>query len=110
MPMIATGPLPLASDDMTDRGLRRREAIVALGASIGQGVRYIWHTATVAWDGAAKRIYIAVDPDVMPDDWNEVCAVLRMAGWMIGIGGYDDIGEPEFDRVSQVWVWDLECP
>jgi len=108
--LVRTGPLPLAPAQMTARERCHRDALMAAGATLGRGVRYVYPTAAVIWDGAAKRAWIAADDDVDPADWKEILDVLRMAGWMIGIPGYDDIGEPGWDRVSRVWVWDLTCP
>ena len=108
--MIITGPLQVPSIELCDQALHRRDALLALGARHGRGIRYVWLTASAWWDEPARRLLIATDPDCAADDWNEVCEVLSMAGWMAGKPGYDDIGEPCYDRVSRVWVWDLPCP
>lgn len=109
--MISTGPMAmLQPEQMGERLQHQREALVAAGASRGRGVRYVYPTAMAIWDGAAGRAWVAADIDVDERDWSEILGILRMAGWMIGRPGYDDIGEPAWDRTSRVWVWSLACP
>lgn len=110
IPLIFTGPIPIHLSQLRGLPQRGRDAMMAAGWSRGDGVRYVWPTAIVVWDGSAKRLLIAVDDDTHPDDWAEVLGVLRMAGWLTGRPGYTDIGEPGWDRVSRVWLWDLTCP
>jgi hypothetical protein len=109
-PAILTGPIPVYRGSRDDATWRHREALFAAGWNPGQGVRYFWPTATVVWDGIAKRIWIVAEDDVTPADWRGVLEVLRMTGWLAGREGYTDIGEPGFDLVSRVWLWDLTCP
>jgi hypothetical protein len=111
---IVTGPMPVASSDLTARMLGRREALAALvGYQDGdpiRGVRYLMSTASVYWEGSSKRVLVAVDTDVLPYDWAQVMDILKMTGWCIGKPDYDDIGEPLHDTANEVWMWDLTCP
>lgn len=108
--VIFTGPLPAQMGPLAERAERRRHAITGAGWQPGRGVRYVWPTASVTWDGAARHIWIAADDDTHPSDWKEVLAVLRMTGWLSGQPGYTDIGEPGWDRANRAWVWSLPCP
>lgn len=94
-----------AAGATASRGAARRDTLTAQGARQD----WNWHStanATLAWDD--KRLLMAIEIDIPDPEWrHEVLPRLREVRALTGDRMYDDIGEPGYDPVSQVWTWDL---
>jgi hypothetical protein len=100
--------LLIACGDQMGRFAERRDALIALGATVtAEWFWYVWETTTGAWSPAWRRVLIAADTSCTPEDWTSACNLLRLAGWFTGNPRYDDIGEPLHDRCHRAWLWDL---
>lgn len=106
--MTTTGPLPAVRGEVSGAG--RRAVLEHMGALCGDQIEYRYATADAVIDECRGVLYIAVDQDVDPGDWDRICGLISMVGWDNGSGGpYGaDPGEPEFDALSRVCTWRLE--
>jgi hypothetical protein len=106
--MTTTGPLPVVKDDISSG--QRQAVLEHMGALCGDGIRYRYATADAVIDPCRGVLYIAVDQDADPGDWDRICGLIAAVGWDNGSGGPypQDPGEPGFDALARVCTWRLE--
>lgn len=106
--MIDTGPqVPITQDFIA--AAERAGLLRQMGAPDIGGVWHRYLTADAVIDPGKGVLYIAVDTNPDPDDWEMVCRLISAVG-------YDnrhwplrrDPGEPLFDALSGVYMWHLE--
>lgn len=108
MPMTTTGPLPAVREEVFSG--QRMAVLEHMGALCSDGISYRYATADAVADPCRGVLYIAVDQDPDPGDWDQVCRLIAAVGWDNGSQGphSGDPGEPELDPLGRVCTWKLE--
>lgn len=107
--MIDTGPIPAIRDEIPLADTRSA-LLDAMGARTGSRFsRYHFPTADAVIDPDRGVLFIVVDPEPEPGDWNAVVGLIRAVGYTNGLPPHRrDPGEPEIDPLWGICTWRLE--